>query len=79
MSVQLSFGREMVTASVEDNGVGFDAPEGPTAYARAGHFGLTGMQERAQLFGGNVSVKSERGRGTQVIVCIPLKQASTAI
>lgn len=69
--VKLAFEGEAVTASVEDNGIGFKAPDGPAEYARAGHFGLTGMQERAQLFGGNVYVKSERGMGTKVLASLP--------
>lgn len=73
IAVTLSFGMGEVTATIEDNGVGFDAPETPTAYARAGHFGLTGMQERAQLFDGNVYVKSERGKGTKVVAYVPIK------
>ncbi|MBI5028958.1 MAG: HAMP domain-containing protein [Chloroflexi bacterium] len=73
LAVTLSFDTDTATASIEDNGVGFDAPDTPTAYAQSGHFGLTGMQERAQLFGGNVYIKSERGKGTRVIVYVPVK------
>lgn len=71
VAVKVSFDEHEVTATIEDDGMGFDAPDAPTAYARAGHFGLMGMQERAQLFGGNVYVKSERGRGTKVIAYVP--------
>ncbi len=73
VAVTVSFDTQQVTATVEDNGAGFVAPEAPTAYAQAGHFGLMGMQERAQLFGGSVHVKSERGKGTKVIVYVPMK------
>jgi signal transduction histidine kinase len=31
-----------------------------------------GMQERAQLFGGNVYVQSERDKGTKVVACVPV-------
>jgi len=72
ISVTLSFDDHEVTATIEDDGVGFSAPDAPTAYARAGHFGLMGMQERAQLFGGNVYVKSERGKGTKVVAYVPM-------
>ncbi len=73
VGVKLAFDRDEVTATVEDNGRGFEAPEAPTAYAQAGHFGLMGMQERAQLFGGNVYVKSERDKGTKVVAYLPIK------
>ncbi len=73
VDVTLAFDSDDVSVTVEDNGVGFNAPESPNAYARAGHFGLMGMQERAQLFGGNVYVKSERGKGTKLVAYVPLK------
>jgi signal transduction histidine kinase len=73
VTVKLSFDSDEATATVEDDGVGFDAPEAPTAYARVGHFGLMGMQERAQLFGGSVYVKSERGKGTKVVAYVPIR------
>lgn len=72
IAVTLTFDTDTATATIEDDGVGFVAPDSPTAYAQAGHFGLTGMQERAQLFGGNVYVKSERGKGTRVIAYVPM-------
>ncbi len=71
VEVVLAFDANEVTVTIQDNGVGFDAPESSNAYARAGHFGLMGMQERAQLFGGNVYVKSERGKGTKVVAYVP--------
>ncbi len=47
---------------VHDNGIGFD----PTATHRTGHFGLAGIDERAAMIGGTVTVKSQPGRGTTV-------------
>ena len=75
IAVTLAFATDAVTATIEDNGTGFEAPEAPSAYARAGHFGLMGMQERAQLFGGNVYVKSEGGKGTKVLAYVPLQES----
>jgi signal transduction histidine kinase len=73
LSVSLAFDAGEATATIEDDGIGFAAPETPTAYARNGHFGLMGMQERAQLFGGSVYVKSAPGGGTKVVAFVPLK------
>lgn len=72
VSVMIAFDEHTATATIEDDGVGFNAPDAPTSYALAGHFGLMGMQERAQLFGGNVYVKSERGKGTKVVAFVPV-------
>lgn len=74
--VTLAFAADEVTVTIQDNGRGFNAPESPNAYARAGHFGLMGMQERAQLFGGNVYVKSERDQGTKVVAYLPTKNSA---
>lgn len=76
VNVTLAFDAGEVTLTIHDNGIGFDAPEAPNAYARAGHFGLMGMQERAQLFGGNVYVKSERGKGTRLVAYVPTQNAA---
>ena len=57
---------------VQDNGKGFRPPtltEHPTA---ASKLGLTGMHERARLLGGRLEVDSEPGRGTRVIVNVPI-------
>lgn len=72
-AVTLLFEPNAVTATIEDDGIGFDAPESSTGFAQAGHFGLMGMQERAQLLGGNIYVRSERGKGTKVVAYVPLK------
>jgi ligand-binding sensor domain-containing protein len=39
--------------------------------ARAGHWGLPGMHERAKSFGGNLEVWSERGTGTEIRLVVP--------
>ena len=72
IALTLTFDAREVAITIEDDGVGFSAPDAPTTYARAGHFGLMGMQERAQLFGGNVYVKSEPGQGTKVVAFVPV-------
>jgi signal transduction histidine kinase len=51
------------TLTVTDDGVGFD-PAGPEV--RGQRLGLTSMEERAIEAGGSLTVRSERGLGTQV-------------
>jgi two-component system CheB/CheR fusion protein len=60
---------------VEDNGVGFDI----TTVRRNAHagrqLGLIGMQERVAQLDGALTIESEPGRGTTIIVGIPLTNA----
>jgi two-component system sensor histidine kinase DegS len=58
-----------VNLNIRDNGCGFDAEAGSTW--KAG-FGLVGMRERAQLFGGELTVVSDES-GTLVAASIPLQ------
>lgn len=55
---------------IEDNGEGFDANE-----IQAGHFGLTGLNERARLLGGTLEICTLPGEGTSIHVNIPLNPA----
>ena len=52
---------------IEDDGVGFD----PEAEYR-GHYGLVGLNERARLLGGFLTVHSAPGKGTRIEVQVPV-------
>ncbi|MBI3976996.1 MAG: hypothetical protein HY331_02310, partial [Chloroflexi bacterium] len=67
VSVALVFDDREVALIVEDNGPGFQMDR-PGALLQQGHLGLTGMAERARLFGGELSVESALGKGTTVIL-----------
>ena len=66
----LVFGPDSVGIDVKDNGKGFD-PDTPHEASMQGGFGLTGMEQRAESLGGNLAVRSEKGKGTLVEVRIP--------
>jgi len=55
---------------VRDDGGGID-PEVANHGARAGHWGLPGMRERAKSFGGKLEVWSEHGAGTEIELSVP--------
>ncbi len=61
-TVTVDFGDDMIALSVADDGVGFDVDRDRTS----GSFGLTGMQERAEVVDGLVTVESAPGQGTTV-------------
>lgn len=62
MAVSLTFGGDSVILEVWDDGLGFDVQQ----TAQPGHFGLSGMRERAQLAGGELIIDSQPGNGTLV-------------
>jgi two-component system NarL family sensor kinase len=62
---------------VHDDGPGFDA-ETRLASAEEGGFGLRGMRERVQLFGGRFEVQSGPGRGTTLEAVVPLARPGGA-
>jgi signal transduction histidine kinase len=62
--VQLEYGTEEIALEVRDDGQGFAASE--QAESSQGHYGLTGMRERAAAIGGTLEVTSEPGDGTTV-------------
>jgi ligand-binding sensor domain-containing protein/two-component sensor histidine kinase len=68
VNVRVEYSRRRVSMTISDNGRGF-AGEVPST--SEGHFGITGMQERAQQIGGKVKVTSKEGEGTQVHVTVP--------
>jgi signal transduction histidine kinase len=60
---------EALGVQIEDSGGGFDA-EAATKTPRSS--GLAGMQERAVLLGGHLTIDSQPGAGTQVTAEFPL-------
>lgn len=68
--VYIRFLARQIILEVKDDGVGFVVPEATTDLARGGSFGLMGLQERAQLFGGDLTLQSAPGQGTTVRVVL---------
>ncbi|APV44232.1 Signal transduction histidine kinase [Dehalogenimonas formicexedens] len=69
--VTVDFEPETTVFTVRDNGRGFHPPDRIGDLAVSGKLGLTGMQERAQLIGAKLSIKSVSGEGTTVKVELP--------
>ncbi|MCK4723605.1 MAG: PAS domain S-box protein, partial [Dehalococcoidia bacterium] len=62
-----------IKMTIVDNGKGL-AQIQVSDLSSAGKLGIMGMRERAQLLGGTLSIESELGKGTAVIVMIPLEE-----
>jgi len=70
--VQLSLDETSCTLTISDDGDGFSLPAPLPDLANNEHFGLLGMQERAELIGANLKITSKLGHGTIVFVYVPL-------
>ncbi len=74
IEVEIRYDERQLRLRVRDDGKGIDQKvlggDEP-----AGHFGLHGMRERAELIGGKVTVWSERDFGTEVELTIPASRA----
>ncbi len=73
----ISYGDRQLRVRVRDNGKGID-PEVLEKQERAGHYGLPGMRERAELIGGRLEVWSKLGSGTEIELTIPASIAYAA-
>jgi len=68
--VRLSLVRQkgsFVRLEIRDLGVGFSPSQ-----AEQGRFGLEGIQERTRLLGGQATIESFPGKGTRIIIYLPL-------
>jgi signal transduction histidine kinase len=64
---RLSFNAREVRLDLRDNGVGFKVNNGHSG------FGLGGMQERVEQIGGRLTIASTRGKGTKIVVVLPVR------
>ena len=65
--VNLSQSGQRIRIEIRDRGVGFDLAGVP-----ADRFGLRGITERARLFGGTATIDSRPGKGTRIVVEVPI-------
>ncbi len=61
--------------SVTDDGKGMPGQErlGPRGDGLEGGFGMSGMRERAELVGGELKFRPGPGKGTEVVLSVPLR------
>ncbi len=75
--VAIAFSRNghVLCCSIQDDGAGFDVP---TTRARRGRrgLGLSGIQERLNAVGGTLDIVSQPGRGTELLITVPVEATS---
>jgi signal transduction histidine kinase len=69
-SVRVSAETGLLHVAVEDRGRGFD----PAVQRHQVTAGISGMRERARLLGGTLEVTSAPGKGTRVVLRLPVRK-----
>jgi PAS domain S-box-containing protein len=70
ITVEILYDQRQFRLRVRDDGKGIDEETARRA-AAAGHFGLHGMRERAEIVGGQLEIRSRIDSGTEVELSIP--------
>jgi ligand-binding sensor domain-containing protein/signal transduction histidine kinase len=71
IEAELVFSESEFRLRVRDDGVGINGEI--LKHARPGHWGLKGMKERAESFGGRLKVWSQSGAGTEIELIVPAR------
>jgi signal transduction histidine kinase len=69
LHLSLAQSKKGYEAHLSDDGVGFDI----AAVESTSHYGLKGMRERIHKLGGELTLKSAPGKGTQIEIFIPFE------
>jgi signal transduction histidine kinase/ligand-binding sensor domain-containing protein len=73
VSLELALDDHGLELAVTDDGIGLD-PERQRAAIAAGHWGITGMRERARRMGARLAISGKPGLGTQVRLVLPAQR-----
>jgi signal transduction histidine kinase len=74
IEVDIRYEHRQLWLRVRDDGKSID-PEVLESGARAGHYGLPGLHERAKVLGGKLTLRSDPGHGTEIELVIPASVA----
>ena len=72
VQISLDIGNDKVTTSIEDDGVGFDVAEALTVSQQPKTIGLSTMQERIEMLGGELKIDSAPNKGTRIGFWLPI-------
>jgi ligand-binding sensor domain-containing protein/signal transduction histidine kinase len=77
VEVELRYDVKRLRLRVRDDGAGID-PKSLSNDGAAGHFGLHGMRERAELIGGKLVIWTAAASGTEIELTVPANRAYVA-
>lgn len=70
VTIEIETTPQKLHVSVRDDGKGFSTQK---ARGKTRNLGIASMRERTELLGGNLKIKSEPGRGTNITCDVPLR------
>ncbi|MEW5960202.1 MAG: GAF domain-containing protein [Chloroflexota bacterium] len=73
--VELRETHAALIVTIADNGQGFNVDKVMNNYEQRGSLGMINIRERTELIGGELTVTSESGKGTRVVVSVPKAKA----
>ena len=77
LSVRLEYDERMLLLTVSDNGIGFSVSAAPASLrSPEGHYGLTGIRERAAVIGATLTLASTPGNGATLRVEVAAPDAT---
>jgi two-component system sensor histidine kinase UhpB len=75
VEISLHGEEEYIQLKVKDDGIGFDLTKVREQALQLQHLGLLGIEERAELVGGQALINSSPGRGTLIQVELPFQDS----
>ena len=72
VNLRLQFQEDKLLIEIRDNGQGFDRSQTLGSAISVGHIGLLGMKQRAEMLGGDIKIKTGEGKGTTIILGLPI-------
>lgn len=68
------FQQGVAVLEIEDDGIGFDVEAVNKGYEKRSSLGMVNLRERAELVNGLLNIQSAIGKGTKVMVYLPLSE-----
>lgn len=73
VDITMKFLGEELVVDITDNGDGFDLTQTLDSAVSVGHLGLLGMQQRAEMLGGRIDVRTTQGQGTTITLTLSVQ------
>jgi signal transduction histidine kinase len=73
IEVEITYSRALFYLRIRDDGIGINPSF--VQQGKEGHWGLSGMRERAQKIGGRLNIWANSGAGTEIELTIPARLA----